>query len=41
MINIGLKYNGYINKFKEHNYILKMAIPYLKPRFLLVAFTDL
>jgi hypothetical protein len=41
MINIGLKYNGYINKFKGYNYILEMAILYSKRCLLLVVFTDL
>jgi hypothetical protein len=40
MINISLKYNGYINKFKEYNYILEIVIPRLKRRLLFVAFTD-
>jgi hypothetical protein len=41
MINIGLKYNGYISEFKEYNYILEIVIPYLKRCFLLIVFIDL
>jgi hypothetical protein len=40
MINISLKYNGYISESKEYNYILEIIIPYLKRRLLLVIFTD-
>jgi hypothetical protein len=40
MINIDLKYSGYVSESKGHNYILEMAIPCSKRRLPLVAFTD-